>query len=122
LPTFDDSALLFDHQSPQDTVAQWRSFGAAEVIVKLGARGCLVADAGHIEALPAPRVEAVVDTTGAGDAFNAGYLAARAAGEPPVRAAVAAQILASEVIQRPGAIVPAESMPGIQRRMIDAGL
>jgi 2-dehydro-3-deoxygluconokinase len=121
LPTFEDSALLFDHQGPEDTVAQWRSFGAEEVIVKLGARGCLVAHAEHAEVFPAPRVEMVVDTTGAGDAFNAGYLAARAAGLTPERAAATAQILAGEVIQQPGAIVPVECMPGIQRRMIGTG-
>jgi 2-dehydro-3-deoxygluconokinase len=121
LPTFEDSALLFDHQSPDDTVAQWRSFGAAEVIVKLGARGCFLADAEHALLLPAPRVDAVVDTTGAGDAFNAGYLAARAAGLPTVRAAAMAQILAREVIQQPGAILPAECMPRVRRRMLDAG-
>jgi 2-dehydro-3-deoxygluconokinase len=121
LPTFEDSALLFDHQSPDETVAQWRSFGAEEVIVKLGARGCLMADARHSVVFPAPRVDVVVDTTGAGDAFNAGYLAARAAGHSPSLAAASAQILACEVIQQPGAIVPVESMPGILRRMSDAG-
>jgi 2-dehydro-3-deoxygluconokinase len=121
LPTFEDSALLFDHQSPDATVAQWRSFGAEEVIVKLGARGCLVADTEHALVFPAPRVDVVVDTTGAGDAFNAGYLAARAKGLTPVQAAATAQILASEVIQQPGAILPVECMPDIQRRMFDAG-
>jgi 2-dehydro-3-deoxygluconokinase len=120
LPTFEDSALLFDHQSPEDTVAQWRSFGAAEVIVKLGARGCLVAHAEHDEVFPAPHVPLVVDTTGAGDAFNAGYLAARAAGLSPARAAATAQILACEVIQQPGAIVPLECMARIRQRMLDA--
>ncbi len=120
LPTFEDSALLFDHQSPHDTVAQWRRFGAEEVIVKLGARGCLVANAQQAELFPAPSVEVVVDTTGAGDAFNAGYLAARAAGLAPGRAAATAQILACEVIQQPGAIVPLECMSRIQSRMFDA--
>ncbi len=120
LPTFEDSALLFDHRSPQETVAQWRGFGAEEVIVKLGASGCLVADAQHAELFPAPRVDVVVDTTGAGDAFNAGYLAGRAAGQAPPRAAATAQILASEVIQQPGAIVPVECMSRIQRRIFDA--
>jgi 2-dehydro-3-deoxygluconokinase len=81
----------------------------------------LVAHAEHAEVFPAPRVEMVVDTTGAGDAFNAGYLAARAAGLTPERAAATAQSLAGEVIQQPGAIVPVECMPGIQRRMIGTG-
>jgi ribokinase len=44
-------------------------FGPPTVVVKLGARGCRVGDR-ELPALPAE----VVDTTGAGDAFAAGFL------------------------------------------------
>jgi len=43
------------------------------LVVKRGARGCLVRRGGAVEEHEAPRVEAV-DTTGAGDAFAAGFL------------------------------------------------
>jgi sugar/nucleoside kinase (ribokinase family) len=49
--------------------------GAAEVVIKLGGRGCVVyAEAGRM-AIPAFAVE-VKDTTGAGDCFAGGFLAA----------------------------------------------
>ena len=108
LPTFADEARLFGDASPADTVARWRGWGAEQVVVKLGAQGCLVAGPGpdDSEFVSAVKVERVIDTTGAGDAFNAGFIAARGAGQDPVQAAQAASRLAAIVIQHRGAIVP----------------
>ncbi len=58
--------------------------------------------------MPAVTVATVIDTTGAGDAFNAGFLAARRAGQDPAQAAGAANRLAALVIQHRGAILPRE--------------
>jgi 2-dehydro-3-deoxygluconokinase len=56
--------------------------GPREVIVKDGARGCAAVIDGDELVVPAPPVPEV-DPVGAGDAFVAGYLAERLAGEPP---------------------------------------
>jgi sugar/nucleoside kinase (ribokinase family) len=58
-----------------------RELGAACVIVKRGADGCLVADDDGERVFPACPLP-VVDTTGCGDAFCAGVIAARCAGWP----------------------------------------
>jgi 2-dehydro-3-deoxygluconokinase len=58
-----------------------------------------------------PRRLVPVDTTGAGDAFNAAYLSARLAGHGPEAAARAAHVLAGVVILQKGAIIPREAMP-----------
>jgi 2-dehydro-3-deoxygluconokinase len=110
-PTFADEAALFGDASPPQTVVRWRDWGVAEVIVKLGAEGCLVSDARGTAAVPAIKVHTVIDTTGAGDAFNAGFLAARRAGQNPVQAARAANRVAAIVIQHRGAIVPRDRTP-----------
>jgi 2-dehydro-3-deoxygluconokinase len=107
-PTFVDEVVLFGDASPAQTVVRWRDWGAAEVIVKLGAQGCLVCDADDTVVVPAIKVDCVIDTTGAGDAFNAGFLAARRAGQNLTQAAQAANRVAAIVIGHRGAIVPRE--------------
>jgi 2-dehydro-3-deoxygluconokinase len=47
-----------------------------------------------------------IDTTGAGDGFNGGYLAARLAGDDPADAARRAHRVAAAVVQVPGALAP----------------
>ncbi len=71
------------------------------VVVKLGARGCLaVGPAGAELEVAAPTVE-IADTTGAGDAFNAGLVHALSAGVAWREALVAATEFASAVVARP---------------------
>ena len=53
--------------------------GAKTVIIKLGAKGCLLAEGANAKLIPAPRVNAI-DTTGAGDIFNAALAVACAEG------------------------------------------
>lgn len=107
LPTFEDEALLEGDGDPGATAARWRATGAREVVVKLGAAGCMLDD-GRIVAPAHPLIQ--IDTTGAGDSFNAGYLAARRHGRSPADAAAVANRLAGRVIGCRGAILPREDM------------
>jgi sugar/nucleoside kinase (ribokinase family) len=60
-----------------------------ELVVTLGAEGCLVRADGQEERIAAARV-AIPDPTGAGDTFAAAYVAARTTGKDPFAAAEAA--------------------------------
>lgn len=102
LPTFDDEASLYGDISPAATHARWVAAGAGEVVVKMGPEGALV-DSGDI--IAGPRVLHPLDTTGAGDAFNAAYLSTRLNGHDRTDAATAGNALAATVIQHPGAII-----------------
>ena len=75
-------------------------------MVKNGPNSALVAAAGAPEFVPVPEVMVPVDTTAAGDGFNAGYLAARLNGATAAQAAGAAHRLAADVIRHQGAFVP----------------
>ncbi|WP_294273561.1 sugar kinase [uncultured Sphingomonas sp.] len=101
LPTLEDEAMLVGAQSAEEVQGRWQGLGASEVVVKLGAEGCLVAGVGIV---PPPKRLSPRDTSGAGDAFNAGYLAARLDGIDPAEAAVRGHRLAGWTVMRSGAI------------------
>jgi ribokinase len=79
----------------------------AEVVVKLGEAGALWTDGRSIRRSPAEPVQHVTDTTGAGDAFDAGLVAARVHGAEPAEALAAACRLAAWAVTIPGARPPA---------------
>lgn len=103
LPTLEDEASLAGARTAQEVAAMWCELGAREVVVKLGADGCLLGDNTLVP--PLERLSPV-DTSGAGDAFNAGFLHARAGGASPAAAAVAGHRLAGWVVMRAGAVPP----------------
>jgi 2-dehydro-3-deoxygluconokinase len=106
LPTYDDEAVLWGDPSPEATVERLQAFGIGEIVVKNGPNSALVASGGTSEFIPVPEVVVPVDTMAAGDSFNAGYIAARLAGEGPSAAAGVAHRLAGQVIRHRGAIMP----------------
>jgi 2-dehydro-3-deoxygluconokinase len=101
LPTLEDEQLLGQSGDEIAVAAHWSALGCTETVVKLGPRGCLLADG----TLVAPPVQLrPLDTSGAGDAFNAGYLDARLNGDDFANAAAVGHALAAWTIMRPGAI------------------
>lgn len=75
-------APLYAHAASLDDAYPRLRSARSNVVVKLGALGSRWLRADGDVVMPAPVVDAV-DTTGAGDAFNAGFLAAWLRGAPP---------------------------------------
>lgn len=111
LPTFEDERTLFGDADERTCVERLHRAGVREVAVKLGANGASVSTAGRLVHVPALDVADPVDTTAAGDSFNAGYLAARLGGDDPVKAAAKGNRLAAAVIRHRGAIIARAAMP-----------
>lgn len=108
LPTFSDEEALFGDPSPEATVERLEKAGVAEIVVKNGDREALISHYENTVSVPATHVAAPIDTTGAGDGFNGGYLAARLLGNAPVEAAKRAHRVAAAVVQTRGALAPFE--------------
>ena len=113
LPSFDDEAGLWGDRSPEDTVRRMAGQGVAEIVVKNGAGPVTLAAGAELRRIDTPPAPLVRDTTGAGDGFNAGYLAARLMGQGPMQAVAAAQRLSAAVIGVPGARLPRDGVPPI---------
>jgi 2-dehydro-3-deoxygluconokinase len=106
LSTWDDDAALFEDTAPDGAAARWRDWGAATVVVRTGAPGSLVATQGAgPERVTAEKSDQVVDTTGGGDSFNAGFLGAFLDGAAPADAARFGHRVAGHVVTSPGAIM-----------------
>lgn len=108
LPSFEDEAAAFGDASPEACARRYLAAGAAEVVVKnAGAEMCVASDGAVTAFGGLPRVDPI-DTTGAGDAFNGAYLAARLSGAAPEAAVSAGHALASRVVRHRGALMPVD--------------
>lgn len=105
-PTFEDDAAVFGDATPEDCASRIASLGVSEVIVKDGASPVLLHVDGHQTRIPPPEVIDPLDTTGAGDSFNAGWLAARLGGSSANEAVRKGHALAAQVIRHKGALLP----------------
>ncbi|THD77067.1 MAG: sugar kinase [Phenylobacterium sp.] len=99
---------------PDLAATAWAEAGA-EVVLRRADRAIEVRSGGACERFaperPAEGEVAVVDTTGAGDSFNAAYLAARLRGAELGACVAAARRLAGAVVRHRGAIIPCAAMP-----------
>jgi len=96
----DEAQVLSGHISTTDA-ARALSFHCGQVVVKLGADGALWAEDGRASPVPTTPLN-VVDTTGAGDAFAAGFLAARVGGIAPLLATRLAHTYAAQAVMQVG--------------------
>ncbi|MDN3637545.1 sugar kinase [Simiduia curdlanivorans] len=106
LLTLEDEQALWNEQDQDVTMARLLTYALPELVVKRGALPALVVHENTLNAVDVCQVKTVIDTTAAGDSFNAGYLAARYRGLGPELAVSEGARCAAAVIQHRGAIVP----------------
>ncbi|ASP34440.1 sugar kinase [Labrenzia sp. VG12] len=107
MPSFEDELAHFSDETPDVSADRYLAAGAAMVVVKNGSEDVICATQGKREKFQPQPVTQIVDTTAAGDSFNAAFLA-----EYLVTGNIAASVdaganLAGRVIQQRGALVEA---------------
>jgi sugar/nucleoside kinase (ribokinase family) len=101
LPNAEEARMLSGESDPERAAGALAArFG--EVVVTLGSEGAVWSDGPRTVRAAAVPVELLVDSTGAGDAFAAGLIAARMDGAGPEEALAAGARLAAEAVARPG--------------------
>lgn len=109
----EEEARAFTGMQPLEAVANLA--GLCDVaIVKVGKEGAYIQQGSVCHLIPAAG-SVVVDTTGAGDFFAAGFLAGRAKGYDLVKSGKLGALLASRVIRVPGAKLDADEWKEIRK-------
>lgn len=105
LLTLDDEELLWGDNTLTGCIARYQDFGISELVLKRGAKEAIIIADDQETHVPVPPVNNIVDTTGAGDTFNAGYLASRFQGGSITEAAQQGIRCAGIIIRHRGGVI-----------------
>ena len=105
LPSFDDERQFFDDADVAATADRYATTDDKVVVVKNGAGPIVVRAGAQSTVITPPKAPRIVDTTAAGDSFNAGLLAALSEGASLDEATGRGCAVASRVIAERGALV-----------------
>jgi 2-dehydro-3-deoxygluconokinase len=111
----DEARMLRPGADPESLARELAEAGPAEALVTLGADGAVASIDGEVHRVAAEPITPV-DTVGAGDAFAAGYLAERLAGEGPARRLRTAALTGALACQHPGVWQGAPRRDELDRR------
>jgi sugar/nucleoside kinase (ribokinase family) len=104
IPSEAEAQAMTGATDPGEMIRLLVEAGAAGVVgVKLGKDGCLISWNGKVRRIPPRKTRKIVDTTGAGDAFIAGFLAGLLEGSSPFDAAKLGNAVASSSLTAVGA-------------------
>jgi len=120
IPSQPEARAISGLNEPAEIARMFQDRGCKNVVIKLDAAGAFCRSADGTEStVPAYKVDNVVDTTGAGDCWSAGFLAGLKLGLSMSEAALLGNATAAHCIQAPGAstgIVPLEQIQAFQKR------
>ncbi|MCW1950555.1 MAG: sugar kinase [Octadecabacter sp.] len=103
LPSVDDEMNLFGDANPEAVLKRFAGYGLIQGALKRGEVGPIGLDGSVFE--PSELPDQVIDTTAAGDSFNAAFLSAFIDGKGTNAALQAGHTLAAHVICHKGAII-----------------
>lgn len=105
-PSLEDAKLITGLETPEEIIDFLMNIGPKIIALKMGSKGCFVADEKQRKFVKAYQVKNVVDTTGAGDAFTGAFLVGILEGWDIVKAAKFANATAALKTLGLGAVTP----------------
>ena len=110
LPGFEEEKILFNSTSLEDSTRRLLTIEASEVVIKNGPENCLLITNGKIKCVEITPSIDVIDTTGAGDNFNGGYIGARLSDISVIGAIKFAAQTASQILTIRGGVLHTEQL------------
>lgn len=114
LVTEDDELELWSDSDTSTILKRIHSHGCHVIVLKKGSDGAILSvkeeNNHYSQLIPTSPVQNIVDTTSAGDSFNAGFLLGYLTNQSLVESCKIGNSLAGKVIQHQGAIIPVEAM------------
>jgi sugar/nucleoside kinase (ribokinase family) len=97
----------------EDSLEEFLSWGPEIVSIKLGEDGCIVGDGNQVIRAPGIKADAV-DTTGAGDGFDAGFIYGLLKGYELEKTALYGNVVGSLVVRKRGAMTSLPYMETVE--------
>ncbi len=116
----DEVKTLFQKEIAYDVSASELATYGGIAAVKVGKNGAWIAQGSNLQKIQPVHVDRVVDTTGAGDAWAAGFLHGHLRGMSHKTAGVIGSVLGAECVQHLGAGIPEARWPSLLKQI--AGL
>lgn len=108
---------LIGIEDPEQAAKYFHDRGVKIAVIKLGRKGCLVSDGAAMRRIPAHRSPLAVDSTGAGDAFNGGFLAGICMGYDATSAASIGAAVAGLKVRGRGAVASLPHLPEVRKHV-----
>jgi len=105
LPGYEEEESLFAVSSVDETLKRLLTIEANEIVIKNGPKNCFLITNQNLEDIKITPSQNVVDTTGAGDTFNGGYIGGRLSGLSPKGAIEFAAKAAGQVLTIKGGVL-----------------
>ena len=119
MPSIDDLQAIYPNSSARELADRLLGHGAGTAVIKMGAEGCYVARGELREQVPAFPAKPV-DATGAGDCWDAGFIAALAQGEDLITAARIGNACAAFGIEAVGGATGVPRYAVVRQRALQA--
>ncbi|NQY65222.1 MAG: sugar kinase [Alteromonadaceae bacterium] len=117
LPGYEEEESLFSVSSVDEVAKRLSTIEANEIVIKNGPKNCLLITDQDLENIKITPSRVVVDTTGAGDTFNGGYIGGRLTGLTPKNAIKFAARAASQVLTIKGGVLQSTQLATLKENL-----